>query len=297
MTTLAIFAVWFALQTPLPRPRQTINHATQNHTKNVQDGDDRANSAAPPVAAQQKSDPKAFQDRSQNKQSNDKEASVRVIEMPSKTASDWIIWVGNILLAATGIGAIIVAVCTLKKIERQTAATEDTAIVADSSLKLSRDTAKRQLRAYLSVVIGEAIYQEKRKAPLDALKFEARPLLLNTGQTPAHKISFKARAAIFPVPLPDEINLPETHDLIEGEGLLGPNQSANMFAVVDSYCEDCEVESIKDGSQGKGLYVWGLVTYKDAFGDSYHTRFCQHIYWTPGGQVRGIYVPRRNDAT
>jgi hypothetical protein len=171
------------------------------------------------------------------------------------------------------------------------------ALLMRQTILSSEDSSKRELRAYLAVAIGEALYQERRQAPLSDLKFEARPLLLNTGRTPAHNIQFKARAAIFPVPLPKEIGLPETYDLGDANAMLSANQSANMFAVVDGFCGDDEVGVIKDGSAGKGLYVWGLVTYEDIFGISHHTRFCQHVYWTMGGQIRGVYIPGRNDAT
>jgi hypothetical protein len=40
---------------------------------------------------------------------------------------EWVTWGGNIALAAVGTGGILVAVRTLKKIERQTKATEDQA--------------------------------------------------------------------------------------------------------------------------------------------------------------------------
>jgi len=171
------------------------------------------------------------------------------------------------------------------------------AMLMRQTILSSEDSSKRELRAYLAVAIGEALYQERRVRPLSDLRFEARPLLINTGRTPAHKIKFKARAAILPVPLPANTNLPEIHDFDQSDAMLSANQSANMFAVVDGFCGDDEVDVIKDGSSGKGLYVWGLVTYEDIFGISHHTRFCQHVYWTMSGQIRGIYVPGKNDAT
>lgn len=171
------------------------------------------------------------------------------------------------------------------------------AMLMRQTILSSEDSSKRELRAYLAVAIGEALFQERRVWPLSDLKFEARPLLINTGRTPAHKIKFKARAAILPVPLPASTNLPEIHDFDQSDAMLSANQSANMFAVVDGFCGEDEVGVIRDGSSGKGLYVWGLVNYEDVFGISHHTRFCQQVYWTISGQIRGFYVPGRNDAT
>lgn len=69
-----------------------------------------------------------------------------------------------------------------------------------------------------------------------------------------------------------------------------------MFAVVDGFCADKDVEFIKRGTESRGLYVWGRVTYEDAFGETHFTRFCQHIYWDLKGNVQGHYIPGRNDA-
>ena len=120
--------------------------------------------------------------------------------------------------------------------------------------------------------------------------------LVNTGRTPARKIKFKARSAVLAAPLSKETYLPEEPDDGIGDSILGPQQSANMFATVDGFRPDTEVEAIKHGIGDKGLYVWGRVTYEDAFGDSHVTRFCQHIYWDLKDNIRGHYIPGRNDA-
>lgn len=69
-----------------------------------------------------------------------------------------------------------------------------------------------------------------------------------------------------------------------------------MTAVVDGFCADKDVDSIKYAKGDTGLYVWGRVTYEDVFGEKHFTQFCQHIYWDLGDNVRGHYIPGRNDA-
>lgn len=98
------------------------------------------------------------------------------------------------------------------------------------------------------------------------------------------------------IPLPKEINLPDAPDAGVGGNILGPQQNAYMFAPVDGFCADKEVDSIKHGNGDTGLYVWGRVTYEDVFGENHYTRFCQHIYWDLDGTIRGNYIPGRNDA-
>jgi hypothetical protein len=161
------------------------------------------------------------------------------------------------------------------------------AMLMRQTVRSSEDSSRRELRAYIAVVIGEAIPQMRRDLPLGDLKFEARPVLINTGRTPAHNIRFKARAAILPVPLPPGMDLPITHDTDIGETVIGINQTAYMSAVVDGFTQDADVADIKLGVD-KSLYVWGR--------DHYETFFCQQIYWT-GETVRGYYTPKRNKST
>jgi hypothetical protein len=169
------------------------------------------------------------------------------------------------------------------------------AMLMRQTVRSSEDSSKRELRAYIAVVIGDAIFQVRRDPPLGDLRFEARPVLTNTGRTPAHNIRFKARAAILPVPLPPGMDLPITHDADIGEIVIGINQTAYMSAVVDGFVQDADVADIKLGVS-RSLYVWGRVVYNDVFGDQYETLFCHQIYWT-GETVRGYYAPRRNKST
>ena len=173
------------------------------------------------------------------------------------------------------------------------------ALLMRQSVSASDEATKRELRAYLTVIIGGATFQERRQESKGGdLKFEGKPILVNTGKTPARKITFKARAAIMPIPLTPGIHLPDTPDEGVGDSILGPHQSAIMSAIIEGFCADKEVDSIKYGgpNASKGLYVWGLVTYEDAFGDRHFTRFCQHIYWNFDNTVQGHYIPGRNDA-
>jgi hypothetical protein len=171
------------------------------------------------------------------------------------------------------------------------------ALLMRQSVFASDEVSKRELRAYLTVVVGGAIFQQRRDEDKGGdLKFESDPLIANTGRTPARNVTFKARSAILPIPLPQGINLPDAPDEGIGGNILGPQQNANMFAVVDGFCADKDVDSIKYAKGDNGLYVWGRVTYEDVFGRNHFTLFCQQIYWDLGDTVRGRYVPGRNDA-
>ena len=78
-------------------------------------------------------------------------------------------------------------------------------ISVSSKAALASVTAiNQQMRAYLCVIIGAALYQERAKS----LKFQAVPSIVNAGLTPAHKVSFRASAAILPIPLPEDFGFP-----------------------------------------------------------------------------------------
>ncbi|HLX00425.1 MAG TPA: hypothetical protein VKR82_17435 [Candidatus Acidoferrales bacterium] len=165
------------------------------------------------------------------------------------------------------------------------------ASAAVDSVEALRERTAQQMRAYVSVIVGTAIYQERDKD----LKFEGRPFMVNTGHTPAHGVSYRAKAAVLPVPLPDNFGFPLPVDAV-GSYVLGASHNAIMNSVVDDFFPDNQVEKIKK-MDGNALFVWGLITYKDIFDIRRETKFCQQLYWLPDGKVFGIYVPRHNDAT
>lgn len=161
-------------------------------------------------------------------------------------------------------------------------------------VKGAEDSAQRQLRAYLTVVIGTATYQEAGKD----IRFAGRPRLINTGNTPAHKVSYRANAAILPVQLPRDFEFPLTQDSIGGS-VIGPNQFTELQAVVDEFVLDSQVSDIKYGKD-RVLHIWGVVTYKDIFGEYRETRFCQALTWIGKGNdeiVYGYYNTNHNEAT
>ncbi len=161
---------------------------------------------------------------------------------------------------------------------------------ATESVAALKERTAKQMRAYLCVNIGGGEYQDRAKN----FKFASRPMLINAGHTPAHKVSYKAKAAILPVPLPEGFAFPLTDESI-GAALLGAQQSATLGGIVDDFCDDKEVEDIKIG-KGKALYIWGIVNYEDVFGDSHFTKFCQSTLFAPGDKVYGFFIPRHNEA-
>lgn len=162
------------------------------------------------------------------------------------------------------------------------------------SVAALKERTAQQMRAYLSVSIGGGIFQERHKD----LRFEVKPTLLNSGNTPAHKITYWAKAEILPFPLPDSFNFPPIEDTVQSSLVLGPHQSIVLNAMVNYFLLDEEVESVKRGIERRP-HIWGIVTYTDVFGDIHTTKFSHSIYWLgPEGNeiIAGNYSSRHNEA-
>jgi hypothetical protein len=74
-------------------------------------------------------------------------------------------------------------------------ATAILAIITWRIVSLGKDqseTTRKQLRAYLSIVIGQATYQDDARN----IRFEAKPLLINNGETPAYNVRVRIKADI-----------------------------------------------------------------------------------------------------
>jgi hypothetical protein len=153
------------------------------------------------------------------------------------------------------------------------------------------------MRAYLTVTVGAALYQERRGPGQSDLKFEARPNLVNTGATPARHVRTRSKAAIVTIPIPEDFAYPLPENPVKPGfgGVLGAHQSNIIFAGLDDFVPDEEVPSIKQGVT-QALCTWGTVTYEDIFGAPHITKFGQIITWLPNGNIFVYFIPGQNDS-
>lgn len=163
---------------------------------------------------------------------------------------------------------------------------------ATDSVSALRERTAQQMRAYLTVLIGGGIYQEREKN----LKFEGKPNIINTGHTPAHRVRHKVKSSILAVPLPQDFAFPLPQEFTGGS-VMGPQQTAMISAIVDDFIDERDVAAVKNGTGNRALYVWGIISYEDVFAESHYTRFCQIVTWLPDGKIFGYYLDRHNDAT
>jgi hypothetical protein len=175
----------------------------------------------------------------------------------------------------------------------QIAATNAVGASANAANRLAKAN-ERQLRAYLSVNVGTVIFQNETISQ----PFVVLPDCVNDGQTPAHEMSYNARANILPYPLPDDFDFPMKPEqaIITSSAVVGPHRSFQLGAALDRFCDADEVDNIRWGKYER-LYVYGTVRYRDAFGEPRWTNFCQSYRWRPDGTPLGENTKQHNDAT
>jgi hypothetical protein len=292
MRSLAIAFSFFLL---LGSQQQQKSQATQQSTQQEQRGTEDS-----PFVVKVLPTPKAPKEASQEKEDRDNKANndrdlVKFTEILALVACLQLIVYGY---QSTQLRK------TVKAAGEQSEAMErhidEAARSADAMERITTtiDTGNKAiLRAYLTVTIGAiSLYQERREPGQPDLKFETRPNLTNTGNTPARNVSFRIAADILPIPIPQtfEFTLSEENE-VKNAGVVGAHQTSVLAGTVKDFVPDSEVATIKEGRE-KALCVWGLVTYEDIFGAEHHTKFGQWIVWNPNGAVNGYFIVGQNDA-
>jgi hypothetical protein len=131
-----------------------------------------------------------------------------------------------------------------------------------------RENAQRQMRAYVSVKIGQKGVTNFEPNKSAELELE----LQNSGQTPALDVSHSSILFPRPYPLPKEMDLtvpvPETAG---SDTTLHPREIGVGFKL-NRTIEPPQFEAIKTGVDR--LYAFGRIKYRDIFGFQHWTRFC-----------------------
>lgn len=153
-------------------------------------------------------------------------------------------------------------------------------------------TTRAQLRAYLSVVIGQRGHTQDRA---HNILFEGSPVIQNNGQTPAYKVRVWHRAEVIPdnVIRDYDFKIETTKEV--SEATIGPKETRNLRIILPYLVSDQEAPNVHSGL-GPCFWVWGIIHYEDAFGESHFTKFCQRLYWLPDGTIEGEYGRRHCDS-
>lgn len=147
------------------------------------------------------------------------------------------------------------------------------AFYAFKTWSLSNKTTVRQLRAYISVLGGNAT--------LDGNILDASVGIKNFGQTPAYKVRMVMRieVGVFQTPLEFPINVDQ---IIGSVALLGPGCDVSCQASVEITAALLTQISEKQAT----IKAWGIVNYEDAFEEK---RF--HIFrFSMNGPLSNIHI-------
>jgi hypothetical protein len=147
-----------------------------------------------------------------------------------------------------------------------------TAIIAIANIVLSilifveigdgRRSSERQLRAYVGVEVS------RKDTPIFDPNKNITVILkiTNRGSTPAYKLKIASFIQIHKVPLTETLRgVPDTAHSIT----LGPSASTKTMAVFMRPLTEGEKTAILD--ENSSIYIWGKITYTDAFGSDRFT--------------------------
>lgn len=168
-----------------------------------------------------------------------------------------------------------------------------TLVLAIYTGKLWRSTERNsqlELRAYISV--GE---ESKGRRIEEGKRAKVQSVITNNGKTPAHAIICNSDIVILPKDIKENSQLPKLKDkeLISATMAAG---EAVFLATEGDYPVDSHHLADICGFGNNRLYLYGTITYRDAFTENQYTNFCYQIQVSPDGTVTGWHItPCHND--
>lgn len=174
-------------------------------------------------------------------------------------------------------------------------AAKESAEATRDSVATMKETAERQLRAYLIVVGPSSCTPFNPPGAAPNVKFEIRVVLKNTGQTPAYEVSGLLDVKVWPTSLPPAIDLTLTPPSADrSTTVVGTGQ--DMVLIWQSpELTPAGAAEVRAGNK-KRLYYIGRVTYRDAFGHQRFTQFLGNVIWGAAGIPIFLNADRYNDA-
>jgi hypothetical protein len=230
---------------------------------------------------------------------------VRVVNppAPAPAAPVWtwqekIAWGANIVLALLGYAGIMMAVSTLRKIERQTRAAESAAEALQSSAQAAVASAKAALLNAQAVIDAERPWILIAVEPTLSVENSFTVTATNRGRSPARIVSTFERIKI----AADEAHLPLPPDFEEQEPrgpivpiILLPGESKGLrgFARNDArtICESDEAFHRVETWEER-IYLYGKVLYRDLISPAdkqdHETDWC--CWYIHGRQNSGLVM-------
>jgi len=145
---------------------------------------------------------------------------------------------------------------------RGAAAASKSSIAIAESNKIARESAERQIRAYISV---QPYDFEFLRGTNKAIACTAKYKIHNAGQTPAHHVRTDVDFRIAPWPLTESL-APLKENMLVFDRSVGPGETISGSAKKGQ-----DISELRDGMR---LYLIGCVKYRDVFERNRETWFC-----------------------
>ena len=159
--------------------------------------------------------------------------------------------------------------------------------------KLWRSTERNsqlELRAYISV--GE---EPKGRIIEEGERARVQSVITNNGKTPANDVKCNSGIVILPKDIREQSQLPKLKDKELTSTVMAAGEAVFLSTEGDYPIDSRELADIC-GFGNNRLYVYGIITYQDAFDGKQYTNFCYQIQVSPDGTVTGWHiVPCHND--
>lgn len=140
---------------------------------------------------------------------------------------------------------------------------------------IARDTAKRQLRAYMN--LSEIKLMSRNVgAPVTT-----KVIFSNTGQTPARRVQVKFEIMSGPSSAEEEHFAPDQTLPDRIGGSIGRDQPIRVYPGLKTNWEAVDEEAFVDGLCT--IWVFGEISYEDIFGERHHTRIRMYADRTTRG--------------
>jgi hypothetical protein len=143
---------------------------------------------------------------------------------------------------------------------------------AQQSVAVAQDTARRELRAYVS---GRPNFIVSFS---NAIPARAHYEISNGGSTPAYNLRNAAGIDVFPYPLPKDFKFPDVEVVKDNSVTLFSASPLQGIISARRVFTDDEISRVLSGECR--LYVWGTIIYEDIFKNPQITKFARSVSGT-----------------
>jgi hypothetical protein len=227
------------------------------------------------------------------------ESALEELAAADLAAQRWMARFAGLQLVLTAFGLWFIR-GTLLETRRAVDEAQQATKAAQGAVEVAQMSAQSELRAYVHLEIPGGWFGGLK--PVQSEKFAGMVALRNSGSTPARNVVIRRAVTILPYPL--QSALPEIDTGMRQEISLWPDGTmGGVIVPADRHFSQAEVDEALTESSSRRIYMFGRITYTDAFGINRYSNFC---YFIPPLSYRnsadsgetftwGVYPDKNND--